>query len=26
LRFQTERALRIHVTKANKPGGTHSLL
>lgn len=26
LRFQTERALRIRVTKANKPGGTHSLL
>lgn len=26
LKFQTERALRIHVTKANKPGGTHTLL
>ena len=26
LRFETERALKIHVSKANKPGGTHTLL
>lgn len=25
-RFQTERALRIHSTKADKPGGIHTLL
>ena len=26
LRFETERALKIHRSKANKPGGTHSQL